>query len=111
MIVDVHSHAWEYPEHFGDDFRQQAASAGRAEVDLTVRYNEYRRTAPDDCRTIVFGGKAKLSGLWVDDESVARYVAQDPQRLLGFLSLDPTQDGWQREMRPATRNSACAGSS
>ena len=100
MIVDVHSHAWEYPEHFGEDFRQQAASArGGTEVDLTVRYNDYRRTAPDDCRTIVFGGKARLSGLWVDDESVARYVAQDPQRLLGFLSLDPTQDGWQREMR------------
>ena len=100
MIVDVHSHAWEYPQHFGDDFRQQAARArGGREVDLTARYNDYRRTAPDDCRPIVFGGKARLSGLWVDDESVARYAAQDPRRLLGFLSLDPTQDGWQREMR------------
>jgi predicted TIM-barrel fold metal-dependent hydrolase len=99
MIVDVHSHAWEYPRHFGDAFRQQAARArGGTEVDLTVRYEDYRRAAPDDCRTIVFGGKAKLSGLWVDDESVARYVAQDPQRLLGFLCVDPTQDGWEREM-------------
>ena len=59
MIVDVHSHAWEYPGHFTDDFRRQAmrARAG-VEVDLTVRYEEYRRTAPPDTRTVVFGGKA-----------------------------------------------------
>ena len=37
MIIDVHSHAWEYPAHFNDDFRQQAkrAKAG-VEMDLTV---------------------------------------------------------------------------
>ncbi len=100
MIVDVHTHAWQYPLHFGDDFRFQAARArGGTEADLTVRYEDYRRTAPDDCRTIVFGGKAKLSGLWVDDASVARYVAQDPKRLLGFLCVDPTQHGWERELR------------
>lgn len=100
MMVDVHSHAWQYPQHFGDDFRQQAARArGGTEVDLTVRYEDYRHSAPDDCRTIVFGGKARLSGLWVDDASVARYVAQDPARLIGFLSLDPMHDGWEREMR------------
>jgi hypothetical protein len=40
-----------------------------------------------------------LSGLWVDDRYVASYVAQDPQRLIGFLSVDPTQDGWQEEIR------------
>ena len=42
MIVDVHSHAWAYPLHFGDDFRQQAkrARAG-VEGDLTVRYDAY----------------------------------------------------------------------
>ena len=27
------------------------------------------------------------------------YVAQHPARLIGFLSVDPTQDGWEREMR------------
>ncbi len=99
MIVDVHSHAWSYPEHFSDDFRNQAkrARAG-VEVDLTVRYDEYRQSAAEADVTVVFGGKAKLSGLWVDDQYVANYVAQDPQRLRGFLSVDPTVAGWQREM-------------
>ncbi len=101
MIVDVHSHAWKYPEHFAPDFIEQAkrARAG-VEVDLTVRYDEYLETVPkeEDVHTIVFGGKAKLSGLWVDDESVADYVKQKPDSLTGFLSVDPTVDGWQNEM-------------
>ena len=100
MIIDVHSHTWSYPEHFNDDFRNQArrARAG-VEVDLTVRYEEYQQSASEEVRTIVFGGKARLSGLWVDDQYVADYVAQHPDTLIGFLSLDPTQDGWQDELR------------
>ena len=98
--VDVHSHAWEYPSHFGDRFRTQAirARAG-VEVDLTVRLPQYRSSAPPGTRTVVFGAKAKRSDLWVDDRYVAGYVAQDPVHLIGFLSIDPTQEGWQREMR------------
>lgn len=104
MIIDVHSHAWMYPEHFSDDFRDQArrARAG-VEVDLTVKLEDYRKSAEiaaaeDEIVTVVFGGKAKLSGLWVDDLYVAEYVARDPKHLIGFLSLDPTQPGWRDEM-------------
>lgn len=100
MIIDVHSHAWEYPEHFSDDFRDQAmrARAG-VEVDLTVRYEEYVKTAPENVRAIVFGGKAKLAGIWVDDAYIAQYINQHPDKLIGFLSVDPTQPGWQEELR------------
>jgi hypothetical protein len=101
MIVDVHSHSWQYPFHFDDDFRDQAkrARAG-TEVDLTVHYDDYRRSCPDDLvMTIVFGGKARLSGLWVDDQHVADYVEKHPDRLRGFLSLDPTQPNWEDELR------------
>jgi predicted TIM-barrel fold metal-dependent hydrolase len=100
MIIDVHSHTWSYPEHFSDDFRDQArrARAGM-EVDLSVTYEAYRSQAPADVRTIVFGGKARLSGLWVDDRYVADYVAAHRDTLIGFLSVDPTQPGWQDELR------------
>lgn len=99
MILDVHSHFWQYPRDFSDDFRAQAmrARAG-SEVDLSVHYEDYRRTAPDDVKTVVFGGKARLSGLWVDDREVAAYVAQHPDTLIGFLSVDPTQSNWQQEL-------------
>ena len=98
-MVDVHTHFWEYPRHFSTDFMNQAKRArGDVEVDLTVRWHEYEATASGCDRTIVFGGKAKLSGLWVPDNEVAAYVAQRPERLIGFLSLDPTQPGWQDEL-------------
>lgn len=99
MIVDVHSHVWDYPAHFSEDFREQArlARAGQ-EVDLATRYPDYAAAAPDDTVTVAFGGKAKLSGLWVDDRFVADRVAEHPDKLLGFLSVDPTQPGWEEEM-------------
>ena len=100
MIIDIHSHAWSYPEHFNDDFRRQAqrARAG-VEVDLTVRYDEYCAQSPKGVRTVVFGGKARLSGIWVDDQYIADYVAVQRDSLIGFLSVDPTQSGWENELR------------
>lgn len=100
MIIDVHSHIWKYPDHFNDDFRNQAkqARAGQ-EVDLTVTFEEYRKSATAEVKTIVFGGKARLSGLWVEDQYVADYCAAHPEELIGFMALDPTQPDWQNEMR------------
>jgi predicted TIM-barrel fold metal-dependent hydrolase len=100
MIIDVHSHAWDPQLHFTNDFRDQAKRArGGVEFDLATHYDAYRKSSPDDTKTIVFGGKAKLSGVWVPDGYVADFVKQDPKRLIGFLSVDPTQNGWQDEMR------------
>jgi hypothetical protein len=64
-----------------------------------VTYDAYRATCTSDTITIVFGGKARLSGLWVEDSHIAQYVDQHPENLIGFLSLDPTQPGWQDELR------------
>ena len=102
MIIDIHSHFWHFPGDFSDDFIRQAQRARAGEpVDLTVTYEAYRAHLPADeiVKTVVFGGKAKLSGLWIDDKTIAGYVARHPEELIGFLSVDPTQDGWEREMR------------
>lgn len=99
MIVDAHSHYFRYPAHFGDRFREEAKRARNGmEVDLTVTYESYARSATLAAKTIVFGGKARLSELWVPDTDVAAYAAVHPARLIPFLSLDPTQFGWQDEM-------------
>jgi predicted TIM-barrel fold metal-dependent hydrolase len=89
MIIDVHSHAWHFPADFSDDFITQAGRARPGvKVDMSATYEAYRASAPEDTTTIVFGGKARLSGLWVDDKTVADYVAKDAK-----------QEGWEREMR------------
>lgn len=98
MIVDVHTHVFTSNSVFSDTFIQEVSRARTTPIDLTTRYADYRATAASCELTICFGGKAKLAGLWVDDRDVVAYVAQDPQRLIGFLSLDPTQPGWEQEM-------------
>ena len=99
MIVDVHSHYFRYPDHFSESFLQQSRRARKGiDVDLTVRWNQYTESARSAGHSIVFGGKAKLAGLWVPDAEVAAYVAEHPDRLTGFLCLDPTQPSWRDEM-------------
>jgi uncharacterized protein len=100
MVIDVHSHFWEYLTDFTADFRAQAkrARAG-VEVDLSVRYEEYMSACRVPVHTVVFGGKAKLSGVWVEDRKIAEYVAAHSDTLIGFLSVDPTQPGWENELR------------
>lgn len=101
MIFDVHAHTWRYPDHFTDTFRRQAVRMRGYEVDLTTEQEKYiasARTADQDVKTVIFGGKARLSGLWIPDRYVADYCRQDPDRMIPFMSLDPTQDGWQDEM-------------
>jgi uncharacterized protein len=100
MIIDVHAHCWpagSFSEEFIADTRRMRASA----VNLLTPYERYRdNLAPDEeVVSIVFGGKARLSGMWVDDADVASYVAQAPDRMIGFLSVDPTQSGWEDELR------------
>ena len=98
MIVDVHSHYFRYPEHFTEEFKRESLRSRGVEIDLTVRWEEYRATARECDKTIVFGAKARRSGQWVDDKEVAGYVAQHPEHLIGFMCLDPTQVGWRDEM-------------
>ena len=111
MIIDMHSHAWQFPENFDERFRQQARDVARADrdLDLSVTYESYRAGAQTTDKTVVFGGKARLSGVWVDDAYVAEYVAAHPDRLIGFLSVDPTQDDWQEEMRHGHRELGLKG--
>jgi hypothetical protein len=100
MIVDVHCHVWNFPCDFSADFIRQAGRArpGHA-VDFTARQEDYLATAPQGVRTIVFGGKARMSGLWVDDALVAACAAAHPGRVTGFLALDPNTEGWLDDMR------------
>src|SRR4051794_27403594 len=102
MVVDVHTHYFRDPEHFSLGFAEQAKK-GR-QIDFTVRWSEYSATAQTAIKTVVFGGKARLSGLWVPDAEVAAYVDSQPHQLIGFLSLDPTQPGWRDELEEGHRN-------
>jgi len=98
VIVDVHSHLFRQDGDLCEPFLSESARAHGGEVDLAVSYDAYEESAPKGTRTIVVGGKARRSGFWVDDAAVANYVAEHPDQLIGYLSLDPTQPGWRDEL-------------
>jgi uncharacterized protein len=109
MLVDVHSHYLQ-PEHLSDDFKHQAVRVSRgAKINLSVKWDQYHATASECGKSIVFGGKARLSGMWVPDHEVAAYVRDHSEHLVGFLSVDPTQPGWREEMEEGHRDLGLRG--
>lgn len=98
MLIDIHSHFFASPAHFSKDFAEQAKRVTSDGFDLNVRWEEYHAQALECDTTIVFGGKAALAGLWVPDKDVAEYTNAHADKTIGFLSLDPTQSGWQDEL-------------
>jgi uncharacterized protein len=109
VLVDVHSHLFRCPEDLGEPFASESARAHGGHVDLTVRWDDYAATSPPGTTAIVVGGKARRSGLWVDDAAVAAYVGARPDRLVGYLSLDPTQPGWRDELEHGHRDLGLRG--
>jgi len=100
MIVDVHAHCWPSLECFSEEFLADARRMRADPVGMITRYDRYcDAIGGDEVVSLVFGGKARLSGVWIDDDKVANYIAQDPKHMIGFMSLDPTQPNWQDEMR------------
>jgi predicted TIM-barrel fold metal-dependent hydrolase len=102
MIVDVHVHLKDPAgEDRSDEFTAAAAHA-RADADPLERpdtWEAYRESAPEETIAIVFGGKARRSGIWTDDRVIADVATANPDTSVGFLSVDPTQPGWEDELR------------
>lgn len=110
MIVDVHAHCWPAGV-FSDEFIADTSRMRASAVSLLTPYDRYLENLPanEEVVSIVFGGKARLSGLWVDDADVANYVAQAPDRMIGFLSVDPTQPDWEEELREGHKRHGMRG--
>ncbi len=90
MIVDIHTHVGEYPEHISETFAEQARDAW-ADVVLGGTLDEHHANALDGVdRAVVLAFDAPAAGFVVPNDYVASYVARDPARLLGFGSVDPS---------------------
>ncbi len=99
MITDVHCHYFPSLGVFSASFLDEVTRARPGPPRLACRADEYLSKAAECNATIVFGGKARLSGIWVDDKAIADFTVMNAGRFIGFLSVDPTQRGWQDEMR------------
>ncbi len=98
-MQDIHTHAWSQPAHMADFFIKEAEIARGRPFDLSVYFEPFMAASEPCDKVVVFGGKARLNGLWVPDDFVANFVARAPHKLLGFAACDPTQPEHMDELR------------
>ena len=92
---DVHSHVW-LPEHQSRSLIENEERVFGESL-LDGSYEAHERHARQAGRCVVLAFDAEYGGLCVPNEFVAAYVSRDPQRLIGFCSVDPNRsDAVQR---------------
>ncbi len=91
MIVDVHTHL-STSEQWGPQFSQAIELTYPPDVlDINVtpeRHWEAEKTAD---RVIVFGINSIAMEMCTPNDHIAAYVRQHPEKLIGFMSIDPNQ--------------------
>jgi uncharacterized protein len=93
MIVDCHTHVFEYPGHISEEFVAEANARARGKpMDLHVPPARHWNAMQNVDKTIVFGIRAFHSGLSSPNEYVADYVNAHPEKLIGFAAVDPAHD-------------------
>jgi len=93
MIVDCHTHVWEYPGHLSDAFVAEANARSRGhKLNMHTPPETHWQAMANVDRVIVFGIRAFHSGLYSPNEYIADYASQHPEKIIGFASIDPTVD-------------------
>lgn len=97
MIVDIHTHFWDYQKHASDAFREEATRATKGKGNVETKADEFLRVMQPCDRVVVFGGKALHVGLNVPNEYVAEFCKRDPRKLVPWMALDPNEHGMMDE--------------
>lgn len=106
MIVDCHTHIMWYPDHVSEEYAEEAlqskliklkrsggeAYAGRLDKhSYDAKPDQHWEVSKTADRVVVFGLKAKATGLDVPNELIADYVKQHPEKLEGWAAIDPNE--------------------
>ena len=95
MIVDVHTHVWRHAEHIDESFMDglRLARPG-VRIDINVDFEPFMEAMKPCDRVVCFGLRGLKTGLHVPNDHIAGFVARAPEKLIGFMSLDPNEPGW-----------------
>ncbi|MBM3216544.1 amidohydrolase [Candidatus Poribacteria bacterium] len=103
MIVDCHTHIWDFDKHLSPEFLGDStrAKSGGVQMDFSLD-DHYAAMRPVD-HAFVFAFKSTTLGVHVPNEFVADYVSRDLRRLSGFACVDPTDPDCVGELEDAVR--------
>lgn len=103
MIIDCHTHIWQSPDQLGAvDLGELSPAERKAHHRLTPSGRAVTRYVPnfdvdEDAeesgvdKSIVLGFRSRHLKANVPNDFVAGYVGKDPDRLIGFAGIDPTE--------------------
>lgn len=106
---NIHTHTWDAKLHFTPETIRETDLSRGYPLDLTVRLDAFLEDMAAFDKVIVFGLKARRTGYWVPDDYVAEFVAQAPEKLIGFAGCDPTQPGHLKELKHAIEQMGLRG--
>ena len=90
MIVDVHTHLSTL-DQWGTEIQEAVGRTYAGTVDLQITPERHRAATSGADRVIVFGINALGLGMHTPNDSIAAYAQTDPDRIIGFMSIDPHQ--------------------
>jgi hypothetical protein len=103
MITDLHTHYWNPGEIGPELYRDLAQAKIPADTISMTSESHLMATAAVD-RAVVFGLRARLSGMNISNDTVKAQVNLAPDRLVFFTSVDPSEDGFMEELARTHRD-------
>ncbi|MFI5379904.1 MAG: amidohydrolase family protein [Tepidisphaerales bacterium] len=113
MIVDCHTHVWQSPDQLGHLALGESPRPAKPRVwppsAAMLRSTSTLPIPPGDAdnhwsqaagvdKTIVLAFKARCSSAHIPNSYIAGYVNRFPEKLIGFASVDPTEDSARDEL-------------
>jgi len=109
MIVDVHTHVGE-AEHYGSRFHEgEEHGATPADSAMATTLDDHWLTMQSVDYAIVVGFKTQLLDCDVPNDYMAGYVNRHPEKLVGFMSIDPCQPDAVEELERCVRDLGLRG--
>jgi predicted TIM-barrel fold metal-dependent hydrolase len=97
MRIDYHTHFLSRA-HFGPDFTREWDERGGTGAWPEISADDFERAMEPFDKVLVFGITAHALGIHTPHEHVAKLVARNPDKYIGFMALDPSRPDAIREM-------------
>ena len=90
MIVDVHTHCIQ-PDHMSESAHRGMEQAGYPPMP-SYSLDEFLEAMEPVDRAVVFGIRAVATGHLSPNELIADWVRRAPEKLIGFMAIDPMEE-------------------
>jgi uncharacterized protein len=98
-MFDCHTHLWRVGEHIGPFFLEEGRRTwGMRPEQIDVSPERHREATRGVEGAIVLGFHAPYMDLVVPNDYLAAYIRTDPDRLVGFASVNPVEPGAREEL-------------